>query len=41
MIRLAGKLGRHPAFAMTLGVEAPGAVADQKTKMEPKSLTDM
>ena len=39
MIRLAQKLGRYPMFAITLGVEAPGAVRDQKTKQ--KSLTDV
>lgn len=41
MIRLAQKLERYPAFAKTLGVEAPGAVLDQKTKSERKSLTDV
>ena len=41
MIRLAGKLGSHPAFAKTLGVEAPGAEKNQNKEFDPKSLTDV
>lgn len=39
MIRLAEKLKVHPAFAKALGIEATGAVTNQKTKAIQKGLT--
>ena len=38
MIRLVEKLERHPTFAKALGVEATGAVKNQKTESDPKGL---
>ena len=39
MIRLMEKLEKHPAYAMLLGLEAPGVVKNQNTKKDPKGLT--
>ena len=39
MIRLVEKLKRHPTFGKALGIEATGAVKNQKAKANPKSLT--
>ena len=38
MIRLVEKLQRHPTFAKALGVEATGAVNNQKMESDPKGL---
>ena len=38
MIRLVEKLERNPTFAKTLGVEATGAVKNQKIEADPKGL---
>ena len=38
MIRLVEKLKRNPAFAKALGVEATGAVKNQKIEADPKGL---
>ena len=38
MIRLVEKLKRNPTFAKALGVEATGAVKNQKIEADPKGL---
>lgn len=39
MIRLMDKLEKHPAYAKALGIEATGAVNNQKRESDPKGLT--
>ena len=38
MIRLMEKLEKHPTYAKTLGIEATGAVKNQKMESDPKGL---
>ena len=38
MIRLMEKLEKHPTYAKTLGIEATGAVNNQKMESDPKGL---
>lgn len=40
MIRLAQKLESRPAFAKALGIEATGAVNNQKKQISRKGLAD-
>lgn len=40
MIRLMGKIEKHPAYAKTLAVEATGAVSNQKKEFDRQGLTD-
>ena len=39
MIRLVEKLERHPTFGKALGIEATGALKNQKAESAPKGLT--
>ena len=39
IIRLMEKLEKHPTYAKTLGIEATGAVNNQKMESDPKGLT--
>ena len=39
IIRLMEKLGKHPAYAKSLGIEATGAAKNPNTESDPKGLT--